>query len=53
MVEVTKGKNVTIETYDAESKEFTGNGTDVDFIMTGTIAESDVKYSRDMWITLK
>jgi hypothetical protein len=46
MVEVTKGKNVTIETYDAESKEFTGNGTDVDFIMTGAIAESDEKYSR-------
>src|SRR5659263_313533 len=46
MVEVTKGKNVTIETYDAESKEFAGNGTDVDFIMTGAIAESDEKYSR-------
>ena len=46
MVEVTKGKNVTIETYDAESKEFVGDGTAVAFIMTGAIAESDVKYSR-------
>jgi len=27
MVEVTKGKNVTIETYDAESKEFAGDRT--------------------------
>src|SRR5574341_702706 len=46
MVEVTKGKNVTIETYDAESKEVAGDGAAVDFVMTGTIAESDVKYSR-------
>jgi len=46
MVEVTKGKNITIETYDAESKEFAGDGTAVDFVMAGAIAESDAKYSR-------
>ena len=46
MVNVTKGKNVTIETYDAESKEFTGDGTTVTFTMVGTVAETNVKYSR-------
>jgi hypothetical protein len=46
MVNVTKGKNVTIETYDAESKEFTGDGTTVTFTMVGTAAETNVKYSR-------
>lgn len=46
MVEVTKGKNVTVETYDAEMKEFEGDGTQVAFVMINTIAEEDVKYSR-------
>jgi hypothetical protein len=46
MVNVTKGKNVTVETYDAESKEFTGDGTTTAFVMTNAVAESDVKYSR-------
>jgi len=46
MVEVTKGKNIVVETYDAEMKEFAGDGTGVDFVMTDAIAESDVKYSR-------
>lgn len=46
MVEVTKGKNVTVETYDAEIKEFVGDGIVVDFVMTEDVAESDVKYSR-------
>jgi hypothetical protein len=46
MVNVTKGKNVTVETYDAESKEFTGDGSTVAFVMTNAVAESDVKYSR-------
>ncbi len=46
MVEVTKGKNVTVETYDAERKEFEGDGIVAAFVMTGAIAESDPKYSR-------
>ena len=46
MVNVTKGKNVIVETYDAESKEFTGDGSTAAFVMTGAVAESDVKYSR-------
>lgn len=46
MVEVTKGKNVTVETYDAEMKDFVGDGTAVAFVMANVIAEEDVKYSR-------
>jgi len=46
MVETTKGKNITVETYDAASEEFTGDGTKVDFVLTAAIAESDIKYSR-------
>lgn len=46
MVNVTKGKNVVVETYDSEAKEFTGDGTTDDFVQTNAIAESDVKYSR-------
>lgn len=46
MVETTKGKNITVETYDAASEEFTGDGTEVDFVLTAAIAESDIKYSR-------
>ncbi len=46
MVETTKGKNITVETYDAASEEFTGDGTKTDFVLTAAIAESDVKYSR-------
>ncbi len=46
MVETTKGKNITVETYDAASEEFTGDGTKVDFVLTAAIAESDLKYSR-------
>lgn len=46
MVEVTKGKNVTVETYDAEKEEFTGDGTKVDFVVAKEPAESDVKYGR-------
>lgn len=46
MVETTKGKNITVETYDAASEEFAGDGTKVDFVLTAAIAESDPKYSR-------
>ena len=40
MVNVTKGKNIIVETYDAESKEFTGDGSTAAFVMTGAVAES-------------
>jgi len=33
MVQVTKGKNVVIETYDAEFKEFTATAAQTDFTM--------------------
>ncbi|MDW7727001.1 MAG: hypothetical protein SCH70_07800 [Candidatus Methanoperedens sp.] len=46
MVETTKGKNIVVETYDAEYKEFTGDGSETAFVMTDAIAESDVKYTR-------
>jgi hypothetical protein len=46
MVNVTKGKNIIVETYDAESKEFTGDGSTSAFVMIGAVAESDVKHSR-------
>ncbi len=46
MVETTKGKNITVETYDAVSEEFVGNGVLVAFVLVTAIAEADVKYSR-------
>ncbi len=46
MVESTKGKNVIVETYDATSEEFIGDGTQTAFVLAVAPAESDVKYSR-------
>jgi hypothetical protein len=46
MVNVTKGKNVVVETYDAEQIQHTGNGTRTKFGVPGTGVETDVKYTR-------
>ncbi|HYN44880.1 MAG TPA: hypothetical protein VER35_02675 [Candidatus Limnocylindrales bacterium] len=46
MVQVTKGKNVVIETYDAEFKEFTATAAQTDFTMTNKAGETTPEYTR-------
>ena len=46
MVNVTKGKNVTVETYDADQRQHTGDGARVVFGVPDPGVEIDVKYSR-------
>jgi hypothetical protein len=46
MVNVTKGKNVIIETYDAEQRQHAGDGARVKFGVPDPGVEADVKYSR-------
>jgi hypothetical protein len=46
MVQVTKGKKVVIETYDAEFKEFTATAAQTAFTMSNTAPETDPEYTR-------
>ncbi len=46
MVQVTKGKNVVIETYDAEFKEFTATAAQTDFTMANKAGETYPEYTR-------
>ncbi len=46
MVQVTKGKNVVIETYDAEFKEFTATAAQTDFTMANKAGETTPEYTR-------
>jgi hypothetical protein len=46
MVQVTKGKNVVIETYDAEFKEFTATAAQTVFTMANKAGETDPEYTR-------
>ena len=46
MVQVTKGKNVVIETYDAELKEFTATAAQTDFTMANKAGETTPEYTR-------
>jgi hypothetical protein len=46
MVQVTKGKNVVIETYDAEFKEFTATPAQTAFTMVSKAGETDPEYTR-------
>ena len=46
MVQVTKGKNVVIETYDAEFKEFTATAAKTDFTMANKSGETTPEYTR-------
>jgi 2-methylaconitate cis-trans-isomerase PrpF len=46
MVQVTKGKNVVIETYDAEFKEFTATAAQTDFTMVNKAGETTPEYTR-------
>ncbi|MFH1323416.1 MAG: hypothetical protein ABIH80_06280 [Methanobacteriota archaeon] len=46
MVQVTKGKNVVIETYDAEFKEFTATAAQTAFTMVSKAGETDPEYTR-------
>ncbi len=46
MVQVTKGKNVVIETYDAEFKEFIATAAQTAFAMSNKAAETDPEYTR-------
>jgi hypothetical protein len=46
MVQVTKGKNVVIETYDAEFKEFTATAAQTDFTMAYKAGETTPEYTR-------
>jgi uncharacterized protein with von Willebrand factor type A (vWA) domain len=46
MVQVTKGKNVVIETYDAEFKEFTATAAQATFTMANKAGETDAEYTR-------
>ncbi len=46
MVQVTKGKNVVIETYDAEFKEFTATAAQTTFTMVNKAGETDPEYTR-------
>ncbi|MDP3105485.1 MAG: hypothetical protein Q8M95_12875 [Candidatus Methanoperedens sp.] len=46
MVQVTKGKNVVIETYDAEFKEFTATAAQTAFTMVNKAGETDPEYTR-------
>jgi acetamidase/formamidase len=46
MVQVTKGKNVVIETYDSEFKEFTATAAQTDFTMANKAGETVLEYTR-------
>jgi hypothetical protein len=46
MVQVTKGKNVVIETYDAEFKELTATAAQTDFTMANKAGETTPEYTR-------
>ncbi|MDW7727002.1 MAG: hypothetical protein SCH70_07805 [Candidatus Methanoperedens sp.] len=46
MVETTKGKNIIVETYDADYEELLGNGTRAVFGVPDPAAETNIKYSR-------
>ncbi|GFO96718.1 hypothetical protein ig2599ANME_0908 [groundwater metagenome] len=46
MVQVTKGKNVVIETYDAEFKEFIATAAQTAFTMVSKAAETDPEYTK-------
>jgi len=46
MVQVTKGKNVVIETYDAEFKEFIATAAQIAFTMVSKAGETDPEYTR-------
>jgi len=46
MVNTTKGKNVTIETYDAQQRQHIANGSRTKFAVPGTGVRTDVKYTR-------
>lgn len=46
MVQVTKGKNVVIETYDAEFKEFIATAAQTAFAMTNKAGETNPEYTR-------
>lgn len=46
MVQVTKGKNVVIETYDAEFKEFIATAAQTAFAMANKAGETDPEYTR-------
>jgi hypothetical protein len=46
MVQVTKGKKVVIETYDAEFKEFTATAAQTAFTMVSKAGETDPEYTR-------
>jgi len=46
MVQVTKGKNVVIETYDAEFKEFIATAAQTAFTMVNKAGETDPEYTR-------
>jgi len=46
MVQVTKGKNVVIETYDAEFKEFTATAAQATFTMANKAGETYPEYTR-------
>ena len=46
MVQVTKGKNVVIETYDAEFTEFTATAAQTDFTMANKAGETTPEYTR-------
>lgn len=46
MVQVTKGKNVVIEIYEAEFKEFAATAAQVAFTMANKAGETDPEYTR-------
>ncbi len=46
MVQVTKGKNVVIETYDAEFREFIATAAQTAFAMANKAGETDPEYTR-------
>jgi len=46
MVQVTKGKNVVIETYDAKFKEFIATAAQTAFTMMSKAGETDPEYTR-------
>ncbi|MDO8726156.1 MAG: hypothetical protein Q7J35_08820 [Candidatus Methanoperedens sp.] len=46
MVQVTKGKNVVIETYDAEFKEFIATAAQIAFTMVSKAGETAPEYTR-------
>ena len=51
MVQVTKGKKVVIETYDAEFQEFTATAAQTAFTMSNKAPETDRNTPGSMSIT--